>query len=618
MWRTYHCTEFSDTQTRERRHPLSRRSPLHTAHRVALTTATALSLGPVYCRRLYHRQIGARKALDHFGYGIIAPVESLDVFVRTRPDAARTVLSAIKTAQSRYGLFPIDSSSAAKPLPVVVGLSGGADSVCLLHSLSLLAPYWNLALHAVHVDHGLREESVGDAEFAAGFAARLKIPFHLCRLDGQEFLSDPRGLEGAARAKRYRCLTSIACKVASDLAPPVVAVAHHMHDQAETVLMNLVRGAGLNGLGGMSHVRPIDATEYDSHMSDTENSVRLVRPLLDVGRESISAYLKAFELPYREDSTNANTAFLRNRIRHETLPTLAELNTAIVETLARTADLLRAEFVRSEALDRSSLDDLTIDACPPQRYVLDLDRFSTLDLAAQRGVLRLTCARMGMDLRDLGFDNVESVLWALRANDQVQGPHTLAAGVQWSALPFNSHLPALLSLHRHNALPWQPSHPLLIDLHTGVELPLPIQEQGTQVVSAKWTLETSVLSPDEMPSDWRANLNPWRAFLDADFVQVPALTVPATGMRVAPLGMAGRSKNLGDYFTDRKTPHYLRAYWPIVVDTNDGTVVWICGHTINHAARITEQTRRVLCLEWRPVEGTEAPVPSKERVCAPT
>lgn len=543
-------------------------------------------------------------------------MNSLDDLLQSASDAAHRVLSAICQAQDTRGLLPLTSQGDGSIVPVVVGFSGGADSVCLLHALSTLAPHWNLTLHAVHLDHALRGESAADAAFAANFAAELGVTFHVHRLDPGQLSDGSANVEAAARAARYTFLAQVARRVAAPHLSPTVAVAQHMDDQAETLLMNLVRGSGLRGLGGMPWSRELDVGHTDPNSPEPSSAVRIVRPLLGVRRTVILDYLHAFGLQHIEDPTNRDTARLRNRLRHGTLPALAELNPAIVETLARTADVLATEADRAGSLDRAALDELTIEALPPLRYVLDFGGLLRLHPASQRGVLRIACERMQLDVRDLGFVAIDDVLQRLAMSEEATGSRTWAEGVDWSMLPADSTHPALFSLHRRDTLPYHPSHPLLHNLRPEVTLPTPIRAPQDYAVTPHWSLHASFLSPSDLPSHWDHNADPWCAFLDADRVPSPLLTTPSPGMHVAPLGMSGQRKGLGDYFTDRKTPRAFRGHWPVVVDEGDGAVVWLCGHTIAHNVRITERTRRVLLLEWHRTDASPHFPAAEERLCA--
>src|SRR6516165_11630394 len=205
---------------------------------------------------------------------------------------------------------------------VGVAVSGGADSVCLLHALRELAPRWDLRLHVLHVNHRLRgAESDEDAQFVRDQAAQFGLPFTIHEADLD---MTPDNLEQAAREIRMAFFNE---KIARG-AVARVATGHTRSDQAETVLFRFLRGAGTAGLSG---IRPV-------------TSEGIVRPLLAISREEIEAWMRERHIPWREDSTNASPTFARNRIRHKLLPLLArDWNPQIEETLARTAEWAQAE-----------------------------------------------------------------------------------------------------------------------------------------------------------------------------------------------------------------------------------------------------------------------------------
>jgi tRNA(Ile)-lysidine synthase len=225
-------------------------------------------------------------------------------FVSSHP-----VVAAVRRAVK--GLAPSAGGS------LVVGLSGGADSVALADALARVAPGRALRVVAAHLDHGLRPDSSEDARFCAELACRLGIAF---RTDRAVVRAGRRGVEDAAREARYAFLR----RIAREEQALAVAVAHTRDDQAETLLLRLLRGSGSRGLAGM---RP--------RVGD------VIRPLLGVSRAQVLDYLAARGLAWREDPSNADPAFLRNRVRHELLPYLeSRVNPGVRATLARTAALL--------------------------------------------------------------------------------------------------------------------------------------------------------------------------------------------------------------------------------------------------------------------------------------
>lgn len=203
---------------------------------------------------------------------------------------------------------------------IVVGLSGGADSVALLAGLVALAKEQRATIVAAHLDHALREDSAADAAFCASLCARLGVPLRSERADVEaRARREGRGTEDAARRERYAYLR----RVAREEGASFILVAHNRNDQAETFLLRLLRGSGSRGLGAMRPRRG-----------------RLLRPLLDVPRQDILAYLQARGLRHLEDPSNRSPAYVRNRVRHELLPLLATFNPRVVEALSRAARLL--------------------------------------------------------------------------------------------------------------------------------------------------------------------------------------------------------------------------------------------------------------------------------------
>ncbi|MGC2618023.1 MAG: tRNA lysidine(34) synthetase TilS, partial [Acidobacteriaceae bacterium] len=211
---------------------------------------------------------------------------------------------------------------------VAVGVSGGADSVALLRTLQEVAPEIGLVLMVAHVEHGIRgAESEGDAEFVCELAERLGVAFAVHRVNTPAVARERKlSLEEAARELRYGWFRALLAEGKTD----AVATAHTLDDQAETVVHRLVRGAWTEGLGG---IHPVVACAGGV----------ILRPFLEVRRAEIEAWLREMGQAWREDATNADTAFTRNRIRHEVLPQLAGLNPRVAEQLANLAAIARDE-----------------------------------------------------------------------------------------------------------------------------------------------------------------------------------------------------------------------------------------------------------------------------------
>ena len=518
------------------------------------------------------------------------------------PNSAPTLLDQIRRAQKRHVFFP--RRAEGRKTPVVVGVSGGADSVCLLHLLAQLADEWALDVHVAHVDHGLRPRAQDDAHFVADLAANLALPWHMKQVESGHLAALGGSLEAAARRLRRAFLVEIAASLAvgaagarepaTEAPAPTVALAHTADDQAETVLMHFLRGSGPDGLAGM---RPVTQWPLAS-APDTpiHQYARIVRPLLDVERAQVIRYLSEQGLTWREDETNWDTTFTRNRLRHHILPQLREINPNLNATLGRTASLLADESARLRRQERTLLAELVQSTPGPMRTVLDLDGLQALDPATQRGVLRMALTDLLAANRDSGgidpadqieFAHVDRLVHALAQRAGATGPHPISAGLAWTV----AEGPPRLSLHRADCLPVAPDHPFLGHGWPESRLAIP----GVLVVDG-WQLSARVCPRARLPQDW-STLSPWAAFVDGDALGAARLAVPRPGQRFAPLGMDGDHKNLGDFFTDRKIPAALRPGWPLLL-AEDGRVAWVCGLHPAHDFQVTSATERIVHLSW--------------------
>lgn len=241
---------------------------------------------------------------------------------------------------------------------VVVGLSGGPDSVFLLYALHTLQPRMGFTLRAVHVHHGIRgAEADRDEAFSEKLCAKLDIPFQAVHVAAPAYAAQHGlSLEEAARILRYEALEAARQQLGQTRAA-WIAVAHHLDDQAETVLHNLVRGAGLRGLAGMENRR--------NHV---------IRPLLSIKREDILKWLKQYDIPYVTDSTNADPHYTRNRIRSTVLPELREINPEASAHIAHSAALLREADAYFHALALQYVDaHATLTVAPDPANAIDRD-----------------------------------------------------------------------------------------------------------------------------------------------------------------------------------------------------------------------------------------------------
>jgi tRNA(Ile)-lysidine synthase len=410
---------------------------------------------------------------------------------------------------------------------LVCGLSGGADSVALLSALRGFAAAHSLRIVAAHLDHGLRPDSAADAAFCAELCADLGVPFEAARADVRARARLRReGIEAAAREERYAFLEAVRTRQSAS----AIAVAHTRDDQAETVLLRLLRGAGGTGLAAM---RP-----FSGH---------LVRPLLAVSRLDVLDYLAAHGLKWREDPSNQDRSLLRNRIRHELLPYLEnEYNPRLRAQLATTAALLADENAVLDDMASALLER----AARSEHGDISLSRAELTQAppALARRALRLACRRSGAS-PNLSAAQVEGVLTLARA-----------AAPSGRRLPLPSGREALFEFDRlriaarQQALRW-PALALGVPGH--VEIP------------GGWLVSASACS-----SEARAMAEP--AHVSAEEAEHLVVRLRRPGDRVR---VGGREISLKRFLCQRRVPLARRSALPLVA-TGD-RVVWIPGQRLD-------------------------------------
>lgn len=514
-------------------------------------------------------------------------------------DALDCVLDCVEQTIRRYRLVEADET-------VVIGVSGGPDSLCLLHVLQQLAPRLRINLHVAHLNHGLRGAAAEeDAAFVRQLAAAWGLSCSMGFADVAALARQP-GLstEEAARRARYGFLR----ERAKALGAQAVAVGHNADDQAETVLMHFLRGSGLAGLRGMQPSAPLadyrlggllrdrsNKQPDDGHAPSGNTRTRLIRPLLFVVRADILRYCQEQGLEPRFDRSNEDITYFRNRLRHQLLPLLEEYNPQIRSILGRTATILGDDHALLRQQVREAWAAALVEETE-DRLLFDLDAWQQLHVSLQRGVLRESIARLRHSLRNINFVHIENALWALR--EGTAGTRmTLPAGLQmvkgytcFAVGPEGVEIPA-------------GDVPLLDRERLDLAIP------GTIRVSERgWQAETRHLSVAELPTGWDRNPNRWLAWLDAEVVGPrPVLRTRREGDRFQPLGMEGRSKLIGEFFTNEKVPLVARDRWPLLARA-DGQVAWICGLRVDQRARITDATQRVLQVRFlAPGEVTGSP-----------
>ena len=452
--------------------------------------------------------------------------------------------------------------------PMVVGVSGGPDSLCLLDILVRL----DYKVVVAHFDHRLRPESTEEARRVEAFAAQLAVPYSGGSQDVAQYALD-RGLsvEEAARELRYAFLFAVAQRHDAG----AVAVGHTADDQVETVLMHMLRGAGTDGLSGMA---------YRSLPNPWSGEIALVRPLLAFWREKVLAYLDERGLQPSIDASNLDQTYFRNRLRHELIPTLERYQPNLRRLLWRTADVIGEE---SRLIDR--LVEAAWDECVRQQGpdYLDLEGalLNALPLAMQRRLLRRAIAVIHPGLRDVDYETVERGL-AFIASPQPKGQCSLVAGLYLLKEDEHIWLAAWHADLPNSTWPQAPDQECQV-------LALP----GKMALPEGWVLRASV-SEDlgSEKAEMLGNTDPFRAWFDADALPATLNVRPRRpGDRVKPLGMGGHSLKVSDLMVNIKVPQRARLRWPLVCAGAD--ILWVPGCRQADLARVTEASCRVVRLE---------------------
>ena len=476
-----------------------------------------------------------------------------------------------------------------------MAVSGGPDSLAMLFALNNLRAEMGLELHGAHLDHGLRgDASEADARFVAGAFRNLGIGLTSERTEVGSFQKRHRlSLEEAARKVRYAFLARVARERRAD----AVALGHTSDDQAETVLMHLVRGSGLTGLRGM---------EMAARRTIEGKEVVLVRPLLRLTREDTEAYCHALKLKPRLDESNLSVELRRNRVRWELLPMLERYNPAIRKALVRLSSHVAREL---EYLDRA-VDSKWHETVRQDRDCITLDRnmFHRLEPALQSRLLRRAVATVKGDLEMIGQSHIDDMA-RLMGGPAGRMLH-LPQGIRFS-VGYNE---AIIASKESDLCPLPP-----------LEGEWPLTVPGETSISG-WRVTANVLkqSPAEtLSQSSRGGMPPFkedvregesaspkkafgylpgglRAYVSYDAVGSHLFVRPRRrGDRFQPLGMS-RPKKLQDFMVDSKIPRQWRDRVPLVVSTEG--IAWVAGWRIADWARVKEEEKQRLELSFLPEE----------------
>lgn len=442
---------------------------------------------------------------------------------------------------------------------VVVAVSGGPDSVALLHVLWSVRDELGITLHVAHLNHSFRgEASDQDAEYVRGLAESLGVPSTIEKVDVPQIQRTLRlSPEEAARLVRYEFLD----RVADDVGASKIALGHTADDQVETVLMCILRGTGIDGLRGMPPVRD-----------------QIIRPLIEVRRAEIEGYLRENRLQARVDETNLLPTFTRNRIRLELLPMLRRLyNPGVDSAILRLAELARVDVGYLDSLAQDEYDASLVSFGDGWITLLAAEVAGLFTVMARR-VIRLALRDLKGDIADISFKHVDEVISVLRSSDSFRYEFPGGVFVERSGHDLT------FSLQRPPDQPTEYAYRLLLP----GEIRVPEVEA---VINA------------EIRDEWVDPIRP-AGSMDAvfDFDAIVGTLVVRNwqpGDRIRPLGMHG-TKKLQDVFVDARIPRSARYRIPVVTD--GVRIVWLPGIAVSEEVRVTESTRRSLLLAVHPLE----------------
>jgi tRNA(Ile)-lysidine synthase len=435
---------------------------------------------------------------------------------------------------------------------VLIALSGGPDSVFLLHVMNNLREELKLNLHALYIDHGLRpEETPLEIEFCRKLCETLSIPFRTKSVDVKSFAKEKAmNKQAAARELRYRVFEETAFETKVNK----IALGHTADDQAETLLIRLLRGSGPIGLSGIPPVRGI-----------------FIRPLIEIQRQEIDGYLKEEKIDFIVDSSNLRKDYLRNKIRLSLIPMMKEVNPNIIETLSRTAAIFREEEKHFDIIVVKTLMRL-ISRKSDSRIELFLVPLEAMDKVILRRVLRRAIDET-KGLWGIGFIHVEDIIELIRngrTGDRLYLPKDIRVIKDYSTLIFTTEPPVKL------------------DTYT-LEVPGEIRLQDAEVL-----IKASILG-GQSTTHGESEIKDAVAFFDAERLNFPLIVRSRKrGDFFYPLGF-GKKKKLQDFFVDEKVPRDERDKIPLIVSGED--VIWVAGYRQDDRFKVADDTKKVLKLE---------------------
>ena len=449
--------------------------------------------------------------------------------------------------------------------PLLVAVSGGQDSICLLQILVILQEELKIKLHVAHLNHRLRgAESEADAQYVAQLAEQLGIPATIEQRDVKAYQARQRiSVEEAARQMRYTFLA----EVAESIGVNQVAVGHTTDDHIETILMHLIRGAGTRGLRGL---------QPSIRWQPSNSRLIIIRPLLRVSRAETASYCHDHQLIPRVDTSNLSLSPLRNRIRQQLLPLLQSYNPRVAEALLRTARIASDDlaFLEKEGIQLWG----KIARRQGDTVILDKEGFLKLPSSLQRHLLRGAIEELLGNLKDIETRHIEGITAVLTkpAGKRLSLPRDLVFTIEYNQYHLGPD-PAALS-------------PFPV-LRNKCVLKIP-----GKTFFLGWCVQATIVGKDQVRHEVKGKDMDFTAFLDLNRAGSEVwVRCRQPGDRFQPLGM-NQPKKLGEFIIDAKIPRAWRQRIPIVCSSQH--ILWVVGLRIDDRVKVTKNTRKVLRLEF--------------------
>lgn len=448
------------------------------------------------------------------------------------------VSSSVDSFIQKHTLIPQNST-------LIVAVSGGADSICMLHILHALQEKLSFRIHIAHVNHGLRANADTDANFVKKQAQALNCPITLTSIDVRNYASRQKmSIEEAARDARRTFLQDVAHQEGASR----IALGHTQNDQAETLLFRFIRGTSLTGIAG---IRPI----YDGLW---------IHPLLNISRHQVEDYVTQNNLRFCHDETNDDLQFARNKIRHKLVPYLKDhFNPQIEPALNRFSELAQEDEALLEKLSSDAFEKATLYKAN-RKIILDVMRIFGYHISLRRRLLKKALFELGISQNTVTFDTIERLTQCLEQSQK------------------NIQISADISAHHSNGLLVLsvPTPPFQVRICQSGKNPIPTQNACVIAQKLEAT-NTRVGTPNDH----------YTVFFDAD--QLPSsLYVRAVqpGDRIQPFGLHG-SQKVSKLLVDRKIPRFLRDEVPVLVGNNQ--ILWVLGLRRSGIAPITPNTKNI-------------------------